>query len=328
VDFVTHAAVGALTGRALSGDGGVGAQRRAARLGAAVALLPDTDHVLEFVSAEAYLVQHRTASHSLLAAVAVTLIAAAIPGARAQRAAIVACSLATHLLLDVLTPFGTGLTWPFSDARAALDGLPIVCPWLLIPALALACWARRRGNAGEPSRFAARAGLSVVLGICALGWCVARLGGDAVSRPTDGLHMAVPDWRSPFTTLVLTADDKTVHRYQVGLISGEPELLATSPRVGGAADWAAIGTAVTAGGVPLSRFRVPVADLSDDGTVFRDAQFDLLDPGRRVFSLTVAANPEPHVDMIHRGKQPFVVLAVFLAIFWLGRTPKGTAKAS
>ena len=89
MDFTTHAAVGALVGRAVAPD-----QPRAARWGALAALAPDADHVLEWASASAYLVHHRSASHSVLV-VSLLALAAAVPGgARRARTAVVAAALA------------------------------------------------------------------------------------------------------------------------------------------------------------------------------------------------------------------------------------------
>ena len=322
MDFVTHAAVGALCGRACSGEAGVGVQRRAARLGALVALAPDVDHALELVSAQAYLLHHRSVTHALLLAALAVLVAAAIPGERRRRAAIVGAALGSHLALDALTPFGTALLWPFAAGFASLDGLPLVCPWLALPALGLATWARRRGQLGEPSRHAATVGLAVVLALSGLGWGVARLGADAVAKPTDGLELAIPAWTHPLGAEVLVADAREVHHYRVGLISGEPERVTSRPRVEGAADWAAITTAVDAAGAPLERFRVPVATLEPDGgVVFTDAQFALTPLPDDSVSLRVDAAGATALTQLGRGGQALLWLLAVAATAWLGRTP-------
>src|SRR5262245_1517238 len=130
MDFVTHAAVGAVIGRSIVRE--PAAARAAMTLGALTALAPDADHALEWVSGEAYLLHHRTATHSLLVTGLAVVAAALWPGqARARRAAIVAAGLASHLFLDLLTPFGTALLWPFDRTFFALDGLPIVSPYMI-----------------------------------------------------------------------------------------------------------------------------------------------------------------------------------------------------
>lgn len=96
MDFVTHAAAGALIGRALSPWRA--AAPGCALAGAAAALVPDADHVLELLGAEAYFVHHRTATHSLVFVGLATAAAAAARGGRA--AAIVLAALASHLALD------------------------------------------------------------------------------------------------------------------------------------------------------------------------------------------------------------------------------------
>lgn len=97
MDFVSDAAVGALVGRALTGpDPEPGEGARFAAAGAMAASLPDVDHVLEWVGADACLLHHRSATHSLffcaLVVVAVTVLAG--PG-RLRRATVVAGALAS-----------------------------------------------------------------------------------------------------------------------------------------------------------------------------------------------------------------------------------------
>jgi membrane-bound metal-dependent hydrolase YbcI (DUF457 family) len=134
---------------------------------AALAAAPDLDLLLPG--------PHRGATHSLAAAVAVTIIAAAVTGqvTRWRTALLCGFSYASHLLLDWLSadnypPRGIQLLWPFSDrwfisdldlfrqtARQQFLTAPIIRQNLiavaqelaiLLPILALVWWARRRGQ--------------------------------------------------------------------------------------------------------------------------------------------------------------------------------------
>jgi len=87
---------------------------------AALAALPDADLV-------AHAALHRSVTHSLVATIAVTIIAAAVTGWVTRRdawkvAAICGAAYATHLLLDWLgsdpsSPQGIQLFWPFNELR-------------------------------------------------------------------------------------------------------------------------------------------------------------------------------------------------------------------
>ncbi len=93
------------------------ADRRLIATAAALAALPDIDLVLPL--------PHRTVTHSLVAVVAVTSIAAVMTRQVTRRpawrvAAIGGIAYATHLLLDWLAadqsvPYGLQMLWPFSD---------------------------------------------------------------------------------------------------------------------------------------------------------------------------------------------------------------------
>jgi len=129
----------------------------------ALAAAPDLDLLLPGA--------HRTATHSLAAAVAVTIIAAAVTGqvTRWRTAVLCGISYASHLLLDWLAadnypPRGIELLWPFSDrwfisnldlfrqtARQQFLTAPIIRQNLiavaqelviLLPIVALVYWAR------------------------------------------------------------------------------------------------------------------------------------------------------------------------------------------
>lgn len=139
MDPFSQAALGAVVGQA------VGHRRlgyRAAVLGAAAGALPDVD-VLFSVGGDYFdqLVTHRGITHSLLfAPVMGPLLGLAAwwwrrprenpPGGAGPWAWILVATLAllSHPLLDLLTPYGTQLLLPFSNARFALNVMPIIDP--------------------------------------------------------------------------------------------------------------------------------------------------------------------------------------------------------
>src|SRR5579862_7595519 len=96
-----------------------------------------------------YLEVHRGASHSFVGAPVIAITAAAIiwlfhrqfkkdrPFPWPAAFLLALAGVASHLLLDYLTPYGTRLLWPFSDARLAWDVFPVVDLWLTPTILAV-----------------------------------------------------------------------------------------------------------------------------------------------------------------------------------------------
>jgi inner membrane protein len=153
VDALAHALVGAQAG----------AWRRAGQLslrerlllGAAAAVFPDIDFVGFTVDPLRFLADwHQGPTHSLLmqplwaALLAATYCALIRKRAVfAEAAAIAAFGIATHLLLDALTAYGTQLLWPLSAQRFAPGSVFVIDPWFIAiaaAALLLALAARRR----------------------------------------------------------------------------------------------------------------------------------------------------------------------------------------
>src|SRR5690606_10098201 len=204
-------------------------------------LLPDADHVLEVLSAELYLVHHRTFSHSLLGVGALAAAAAvlatrgaveeAAQSTRRRALAVTAAALGTHLALDGATPCGTALLWPFSGWLAASDGLPIVAPWLLALTVALAVWAGLRGRQDAAAgRRAARGALGGVGALLVGTHALAAWG--AAHAPGGPAALAVPGWRFPHTTDALVSEGEHVAHYQVGPLR-PPELIQRLPHLAG-----------------------------------------------------------------------------------------------
>lgn len=144
MDPFSQAALGAVVGQA-TGHARLG--YRAAAVGALAGALPDID-VLFAVGGDYFdqLVMHRGITHSLFfVPVAGPLLGAAAwwlerrcgkaggpPDAAQHRLGawilVTTLALLSHPLLDYLTPYGTQLLLPFSDARFAVNAMPIIDP--------------------------------------------------------------------------------------------------------------------------------------------------------------------------------------------------------
>ncbi|MCY1019523.1 metal-dependent hydrolase [Pyxidicoccus sp. MSG2] len=131
---IGHVAVGMALGRYEAGSASMRRQAGAMALLSLLALLPDADVVgFKFGIAYAAPWGHRGASHSLVFAAGVSLVAMML--ARALRApavrwgALTFLAVASHGLLDSLTDGGLGaaLLWPFSEGRyfAPVHPLPV-----------------------------------------------------------------------------------------------------------------------------------------------------------------------------------------------------------
>ena len=155
MDPVTHVASGLLLSQLIPAP----ARGWAALAGVILAVLPDTDYFLGLTSRWAYLRYHRAFTHSLLALPLWALLGAGVGrllgGPKWFQPLLLlglAC-LATHLLLDLATSYGTQLLSPFSRNKYTLDWLFIIDPYftlfLLVGALAALIspgWGRGAGS--------------------------------------------------------------------------------------------------------------------------------------------------------------------------------------
>lgn len=167
MDPVTHVAAGVLISQVMPGP----SRGWSALAGAAFALLPDIDYFLIFFDRLAFIRHHRSFTHSLLALVLLAALGAtlgrALGGPRWFRPIFFLglAVLASHLLLDLATSYGTQIFFPFSQKAYTLDWLFIIDPYLTglllagaVLALASATWGRTAGTF-----FLAAAGAYVLL---------------------------------------------------------------------------------------------------------------------------------------------------------------------
>ncbi len=141
MDLLSHALLGAAIGEATVGRR-IG--RRGMAMGAVTALLPDLDVLGHFFLPHAQqLAFHRGITHSLLVAAILPLILAWLIRRNKTNATVpypqwtilFGLALLSHLLLDVLTCYGTGLFEPFHSARIAFDTIFVADPFYTLPLL-------------------------------------------------------------------------------------------------------------------------------------------------------------------------------------------------
>lgn len=118
---------------------------------ALLAMAPDADIVLKFISDTTYLHYHRGITHSILMLPLWTWLIYSLQPGRGRGNALppwlIGSAIALHILLDWITSFGTMLLAPLSDWRAALDLVFIIDPLFtacfLLPLLAALVWRRQ-----------------------------------------------------------------------------------------------------------------------------------------------------------------------------------------
>jgi inner membrane protein len=131
VDPLTHLATGVICSQLVPAP----SRWWAALAGALLAMLPDLDYFFIFWDRLAFIRYHRGFSHSLVAlplfALAGALLGRLLGGPRWFKPLLIlgVAVLASHLLLDLATSYGTQLFSPFSRRRLSLDWIFIIDPY-------------------------------------------------------------------------------------------------------------------------------------------------------------------------------------------------------
>lgn len=238
MDPVTHALTGALIARASQPREPQGDELSPfARVtaGTLAAIAPDIDFVERlFGTSLDYLNSHRGVTHSLLLwplwAWLLALLMSTVTVHRWRSFyAVCLMGVGSHILLDLLTSYGTMIFAPFSDWRVSLPAVFIIDPWFtLIIALGLVL-AR-----GRHLRLAARTGL--VLGSLYMAMAVqmhftamdlGRQQADARGWSQAEVH-AFPQPLSPFRQKLILREDETYHIALVNLIGAATDGLPRS----------------------------------------------------------------------------------------------------
>jgi inner membrane protein len=176
MDPVTHVAAGVLLGQAARDRFPAG--RALVPLAALAAWMPDVDNIVTFFGPEAYMRYHRGYSHSLVGGAVMAGLLAWITARFWKSVGLgrlfvffFVCVL-SHLFLDCITTYGTGVFLPFSDARVSLPALFIVDPAYTLALIVLGLLSFRRPAARKSL---AVAGLAVMLAWPALGFGVGKI---------------------------------------------------------------------------------------------------------------------------------------------------------
>jgi membrane-bound metal-dependent hydrolase YbcI (DUF457 family) len=106
--------------------------------------IADVDQLSVFFSPAAYLVAHRTATHSLLATALIVAMTVSITlfldKTKTMRPGMILVAISAaasaHIVLDLFQSAGETLLWPFRSTRFAADCLPGIDPWILTILLA------------------------------------------------------------------------------------------------------------------------------------------------------------------------------------------------
>lgn len=139
MDSLTQIVLGAAVGEATIGHK---AGKRGALWGAALGTLPDLDVVASvFLDPVASLSAHRAATHSFpIVMLAAPFLAWMIQqfhsddkGSYRDWILMVFLTLATHILVDLLTVYGTQILWPITDHPFGIDSIFIVDPLYTLP---------------------------------------------------------------------------------------------------------------------------------------------------------------------------------------------------
>jgi inner membrane protein len=129
MDPITHGISGAALARAVPDKP---LPRAQVWLLIGMAMAPDLDYVLHWFSDELYLEHHRGVTHSILMLPLWTWLVVSLLPKRRERNPIlpwlIGGAIGMHILLDVITSFGTMILAPLSDWRASLDLVFIIDP--------------------------------------------------------------------------------------------------------------------------------------------------------------------------------------------------------
>jgi inner membrane protein len=202
VDNIAHGLTGTLIGYCgFRQRGGAESGRTALWTCIAAAEFPDVDVVLGFFGNETFFRWHRSVTHSAVMMPFWAALLAWVFWELSDRKSFrllwwaAVAGIASHLLLDWLTNYGTELLWPLTDARFALNWVFIVDVYvwavLLIGTVA-AIWTQRvwvaRAALGVVGAFFLFCGASRAYALhqCQAGGASGRVG--AFPQPMDPLH--------------------------------------------------------------------------------------------------------------------------------------------
>jgi inner membrane protein len=214
MDTVTHAFAGSVLARSASEQNET---RLALLVGGLAAVVPDLDFLF-FSTRLDYLKDHRSWTHSFLVLPFLSLAIALAAKLIARRAPLwrlwlfAAVGIASHILFDWITSFGTMFWTPVSRTRYSLDWVFILDPiftGIMLAALIVSLVFRRRARA---IAIVGSAVLFLYIGFCAVLHSRALAAWKRMDNPPPGARMsALPQFLSPFRWLGLSDHGNALH---------------------------------------------------------------------------------------------------------------------
>lgn len=214
MDTITHAISGSVLARSASDRPDA---RLAMLVGALAAMVPDLDFLF-FSTRLEYLRDHRSWTHSFLVLPFLSLAIALVTKLFAGKARLTtlwlfaAIGVASHILFDWITSFGTMFWTPLSRTRYSLDWVFILDPiftGIPLVALILGLVFRRRSRA---IAIGGGVALAVYIGACAVLHARALAAWKRMDNPPIGARVAVvPQFLSPFRWLGLSDHGDALH---------------------------------------------------------------------------------------------------------------------
>ncbi len=214
MDTVTHAFAGSVLARSASEQNET---RLALLVGGLAAVVPDLDFLF-FSTRLDYLKDHRSWTHSFLVLPFLSLAIALAAKLIARRAPLwrlwlfAAVGIASHILFDWITSFGTMFWTPVSRTRYSLDWVFILDPiftGIMLAALIVSLVFRRRARA---IAIVGSAVLFLYIGFCAVLHARALAAWKRMDNPPPGARMsALPQFLSPFRWLGLSDHGNALH---------------------------------------------------------------------------------------------------------------------
>ena len=282
---------------------------------AAVAMLPDIDYVLKFISDTTYLRHHRGITHSfLMLPMWAWLLYSLLPKQKISNPLmpwLLGSALMAHIFLDLVTSFGTMTLAPFSDSRATLDLLFIIDPifsmLLLVPLLLMLLLKKHARTLGLASLILVGGYLTTTFIFHEKAAVLAREHHPAAEH----IH-AIPMPFTPFSWMMIASYPNTEVR---GFVDFMPQIKGTAPlfpeslveqfaypRNTLEIEWQSFTAMRSASGIdhlPGAAFyrwfaRFPVLLKRDDRMIeLADLRFETMDMKREAFRLHIELGDSP-----------------------------------
>ena len=244
MDTVTHALLGALVAQTTATARSRLTSGQRLTLGAAAGALPDIDFLGFPFAPLVFLADwHQGLTHSVLLLPLWAALSAAVfvwltgrRAALAEAALVAGLAIASHIVSDVITAYGTQVLAPLSDRRVALDLVFVIDPFFTAIILLALVVSHRAGARRVAIALTGLAVLATYVG--GLAWLQRQaldLGRSTAQAQAwnAGQVVALPQPFSPFHWAVIVVEEDRYHRAWVNL-AGHPPPVPDLPGLSGA----------------------------------------------------------------------------------------------